>query len=78
MQVKEVLKHRHNIWTPILCCRKEVKYRYGKTNIAIPLFMDDIATVRKAKHIRIGLINWKDGKGKEDKLWSKKEEIYES
>ena len=36
---------------------REVKYGYGKINIGIPVFMDDIATVGKAEHIRKGIKN---------------------
>ena len=37
--------------------REEVKYRYGKINIRMPLFMDDTATAGKAEHIRKGINN---------------------
>ena len=30
----------------------EKKYRYGKINIGMPVFMDDIATTGKAEHLR--------------------------
>ena len=52
------------IFGPIMCCvetstvnsiGKELKYRYGKTNIGIPVFMGDIATAGKAEHIRKGI-----------------------
>ena len=56
----------------------EKKYRYGKINIGMPVFMDDIATAGKAEHIRKGIKNCKDGKGKEDKFWSKENKIYDS
>ena len=36
---------------------EEVKYRYGKINIRMPVFMDDIATAGKAEHIRKGINN---------------------
>ena len=36
---------------------EEVKYSYGKIDIGMPVFMDDIATVGKAKHIRKGINN---------------------
>ena len=35
----------------------EKKYRYGKINIGMPVFMDDIATAGKAEHIRKGIKN---------------------
>ena len=63
--VKEVVK-QDTIFGPIMCCAetsavnsigKEVKYRYGKINIGIPIFMDDIATAGKAEHIRKGINN---------------------
>ena len=62
---------------------EEVKYSYdGKINIGMPVFMDDIATAGKAEHIRKGIKNWaqncEDGKGKEDKFWSKENKIYDS
>ena len=31
---------------------REVKYRYGKINIGMPVFMDDITTAGKSEHIR--------------------------
>ena len=31
---------------------EEIKYRYDKTNIRMPVFMDDIATTCKSEHIR--------------------------
>ena len=49
-----------------MCCEEastvnsieeEVKYRYGKTNIGMPVFMDDIATEGKAEHVRKGMNN---------------------
>ena len=36
---------------------EEVKYSYGKINIGMPVFMDDIATAGKAEHIRKGIKN---------------------
>ena len=54
------------IFGPIMCCAEtstvnsigeEVKYRYGKINIGMPVFMDDIATAGKAEHIRKGINN---------------------
>ena len=45
-----------------MCCAEtstvnstgEVKYRYGKINIGMPIFMDDMATAGKAEHVRQG------------------------
>ena len=37
---------------------EEVKYRYGKINIGMPVFMDDIATAGKAEHMRKGINNF--------------------
>ena len=54
------------IFGPIMCCAEtstvnsigeEVKYRYGKINIGMPGFMDDIATAGKAENIRKGINN---------------------
>ena len=54
------------IFGPIMCCvetstvnsiGEEVKYRYGKINIGMPVFMDDITTAGKAEHIRKGMNN---------------------
>ena len=65
IQVKEVVK-QGTIFGPIMCCAKtftvnsigeEVKYRYGKINIGMSVFMDDIATASKAEHIRKGINN---------------------
>ena len=62
IQVKEVL------FGPIMCCaetstvnstREEVKYRYGKIYTRMPVFMDHIATVGKAEHVRNGINNCK-------------------
>ena len=36
---------------------EEVKYSYGKINIGMPVYMDDIATAGKAEHIRKGIKN---------------------
>ena len=58
IQIKEVVK-QGTIIGPIMCCAEtstvnsigeEVKYRYGKINIGMPVFMDDIATAGKAEH----------------------------
>ena len=65
IQVKEVVK-QGTIFGPIMCCAEtstvnsigeEVKYSYGKINIGMPVFMDDIATAGKAEHIRKGINN---------------------
>ena len=65
IQVKEVVK-QGKIFGPIMCCAEtstvnsigeEVKYRYGKINIGMPGFMDDIATAGKAENIRKGINN---------------------
>ena len=65
IQVKEKVK-QGTILGPIMCCAEtsavnsigeEVKYSYGKINIGIPVFMDDIATAGKAEHIRKGIKN---------------------
>ena len=61
IQVKEVVK-QGTIFGPIMCCAEtstvnstgEVKYRYGKINIGMPIFMDDMATASKAEHVRQG------------------------
>ena len=54
------------IFGSIICCAEittvnsigeEVKYRYGKKNIGMPVFMDDIVTAGKAEHIRKGINN---------------------
>ena len=64
-QVKEVIK-QGTIFGPIMCCAEtstvnsigeEVKYSYGKINIGMPVFMDDIATAGKTEHIRKGTKN---------------------
>ena len=65
IQIKEVVK-QGTIFGPIMCCAEtstvnsiaeEVKYSYGKINIEMPVFMDDIATAGKAEHIRKGIKN---------------------
>ena len=65
IQVKEVLK-QGTMFAPFMCCaetstvnsvREKVKYRYGKINIGMQVFMDDIAAAGKAEHIRKGLNN---------------------
>ena len=65
MQVKEVAK-QGIIFGPIMCCAEtftvnsigeEVKYSYGKINIGMPVFMDDMATAGKVEHIRKGIKN---------------------
>ena len=65
IQVKEVVE-QGTIFGPIMCCAEtstvnsigeDVKYRYGKINIGMPVFMDDIATAGKAEHIRKGINN---------------------
>ena len=66
IQVKEVEK-QGTIFEPIVCCaetstvnsiEEEAKYRHGKTNIRMPVFVDDIATAGKAEHIRKGINNF--------------------
>ena len=37
---------------------EEVKYSYGKRNIGMPVFIDDIATAGTAEHIRKGINNY--------------------
>ena len=37
---------------------EEIKYRYGKINISIPVFMDDLATAGKAEQIRKDINNY--------------------
>ena len=65
IQVKELVK-QDTTFGPIMCCTEtstvngigeELKYRYGKTNIGMPVFMDDKATSDKAEHIRKGINN---------------------
>ena len=63
IKVKEVVK-QGTIFGPIMCCAEtstvnstgeEVKYSYGKINIRMPVFIDDIETAGKAEHIRKGI-----------------------
>ena len=63
--VEEVVK-QGTIFGPIMCCasisrvntiQESVKYQYGKVEIGMPVFMDDIAAVSKAKDIRKGIQN---------------------
>ena len=65
IQVKEVVK-QGTIFGPIMCCAEtstvnrigeEVKYSYGKINIGMPVFIDDIVTADKAEHIRKSIKN---------------------
>ena len=65
VQVKEVVK-QGIIFGPIMCCvetstvnsiGEEIKCRYGKINIRMPVFMVDIATAGKAEHVSQGLNN---------------------
>ena len=65
IQVKEAVK-QDAIFGPIMCYSEtstvnsigeEAKYRYGKINIGMPVFMNDIATASKAEHIRKGINN---------------------
>ena len=64
IQIKEVVK-QGTIFEPMCYAetsivnsiREEVKYSYGKINIRMPVFMDDIATAGKAEHIRKGIKN---------------------
>ena len=37
---------------------EEVNYRYGKINIGMPVFMDDIGTAGKTEHVRKGINNY--------------------
>ena len=54
------------IFGPIMCCveistvnniGEELKYRYSKINIGMPVFMDNTATWWNAEHIRKGTNN---------------------
>ena len=63
IQVNEVVK-QCTIIGSIMCCAEtpavnsigeEVKYSYGKINIGMPVYMDDIATAGKAEHIKKGI-----------------------
>ena len=65
--IEEVVK-QGNIFGPIMCCastsrvnviQEAVKYRYGKVEIGMPVFMDDIAAVGTADNIRKGKRNYK-------------------
>ena len=60
IQVKEVVK-QGTIFGPIMCCAETStvnsigeEVRYGKINVGMPVFMDDIATAGKVEHIRKG------------------------
>ena len=64
-KVKEVVK-QGTIFGPIMCCAEtstvnstgeQVKYRYGKINVGMPVFMDEIATAGKAEHIKKDINN---------------------
>ena len=61
------MKHG-TIFGPFLCCastsrvnqiQEAVKYQYGKVQIVISVFMDDIAAVETADNIRKGIQNCK-------------------
>ena len=65
IHVKKVVK-QGPIFGHIMCCvetstvnsiGEKVKYRYGKINIGMLVFLDDIATAGKANHIRKGINN---------------------
>ena len=65
IQVREMVK-QGKIFGPIMCrvesstvnsTGEEIKYRYGKINLEMPVFMDDISTASKAEHIRKGANN---------------------
>ena len=65
--VEEVVK-QGTISGPIVCCastskvnaiQEAVKYQYGKVEIGIPVFMDDIAAVGTVDNIRKGIQNCK-------------------
>ena len=64
MRVGEVIK-QGTIFCPIMCCAetstvnsiREVRCRYGKINIGIPVLMDKIATAGRAEHIRKSINN---------------------
>ena len=54
------------VFGPIMCCAEtstvnstgeEVKCRYSKINIGMPVFMDDISTAGKAEHVGQGVNN---------------------
>ena len=64
-------KIRHNICIHHVLCwdtGEEVKYRYGMINIGMPVFINDIATVGKAEHIRKGIKTVQGWKRKEEKI----------
>ena len=61
--VEEAVK-QGTTFGPIMCCastsrvneiQEAVKYQYGKVEIGMPVFMDDIAAVRTADNIRKGI-----------------------
>ena len=63
--VEEVVKHTA-IFGPFMCCaatsrvnkvQEAVKYQYGKVEIGMPVFMDNIAAVETADNIRKGIKN---------------------
>ena len=63
--VEEVVK-QGTTFGPIMCCastsrvneiQEAVKYQYGKVEIGMPVFMDDIAAVGTADNIRKGIQN---------------------
>ena len=63
--VEEVVK-QGTTFGPIMCCaptsrvneiQEAVKYQYGKVEISMPVFMDDIAAVGTADNIRKGIQN---------------------
>ena len=65
--VEEVVK-QGTIFGPIMCCASTstvntmqecVKYQYGKAEIGMPVFMDNIAAAGKADDIRKGIQNCK-------------------
>ena len=69
--VEEVVR-QGTIFGPIMCCastlkvntvQETVKYQYGKVQMGMSVFMDDIAPVETADNIRKGIQN---GRGKEN------------
>ena len=53
------------VFEPITCCaetskvnniREEVKYKYSRINVGMPVFMGDMGTTGKAEHIRKSII----------------------
>ena len=63
--VEEAVK-QGTIFGPIMCCastsrvnkiQDPVKYHYGKVEIGIPVFMDDLSAVGTADNIRKGVQN---------------------